>query len=1332
MKLLPIVAASLTVITAGANGADFKSLGHEYNRLIRPVLERYCTGCHDAAEPKGELDLERFGDLSQVRRDPNVWQQVVYQIETGEMPPARKAQPSAAEKQKLLAWVKQYLSTEALANAGDPGPVVLRRLSNAEYTYSIRDLTGIGSLDPLKEFPADSAAGEGFANAGAAMVMSPALLAKYLAAAKQIAKHAVLLPDGISWSPYTTERDWTDERLTAIRSFYRRFTAEAAKRQIKRPGINLNMVEGGAIPLERYLRAAGEMEKAGSLEKVARKHDLSPKYLRKLWTALNDTRPSFLLDPIRQEWRSADRDMEVIADQIRRWQSVLWRFASIGHIGKVNGPKSWQIPVAPISHAQEISLPLPASDEMTITLYLVTGDAGDGSTNDFAVWDNARIELTDRPPISLTRLESVQDRITKLMRRELPRTHHYLDAIAKAYAAKKEPTDFRDSLDRRLFANWVNFTRLDRSPVERPTGHFKTKMDEMSGYTDIKGWGRARTPMLAVNQGDNPTRINTRTYPARGVTIHPSPTVEAVIFWRSPVQGQVEVSGLIKDADAGCGNGIEWRVEMFGRYGQRGIGAGTIDRGKHSSFASADSIPVQPGDLLRISVNPRSKNYVCDTTEVQLQIHATDSDRKWHLAKDTVDRIHEGNPLADGYGNPDVWHFCALPAGKRTLPKLAAGSALAKWSDAVVSGAPEQELQRLSRAVNPDKEPSLINPRGPLDWLGIALEQTENSPPVKIETRPGIRKLPLPANLVAGGTFKATARLDPERGREGSVQMRAQLNEPATFEGAIAGDLKIQPGKRLWSDGVEPVAADSVIILNSDSKARERTLAEIREFRALFPATLCYTKIVPVDEVVTLTLFHREDKWLRELILNEAETAEIDRLWSELRFVSKDALKLVDVYEQLWQFATQDAKPTAFDPLRKPIMDGARVFQEMYRQSETKRVDAVIDFAARAWRRPIRKADDKELRNLYTQLRANELGHEDAIRLTLARVLTSPDFLYKSEQPGKQTRPVSGVELATRLSYFLWSSGPDAELIQIADQLQDPAVLRRQTQRLLTADKINRLALEFGCQWLGIRDFDQLDEKNERLYPEFKSLRGPMREEAVRFFADFVQNNRSILSLLDAGHTFANDRMAEFYGTTKTKPGWQRVENHRAGILGMAATLARQSGASRTSPILRGNWIYETLLGQHLPKPPADVPQLPETLPEGLSERQLIERHSSDPACAKCHERIDPYGFALEAFDAIGRARKATDTEAKLPDGKTIKGLDGLRNYLLAERRDEFVKQFCRKLLGFALGRATQLSDEPLLAEMLQQLEADNHRVQTAIEMIVQSRQFREIRGKEE
>jgi hypothetical protein len=186
----------------------------------------------------------------------------------------------------------------------------------------------------------------------------------------------------------------------------------------------------------------------------------------------------------------------------------------------------------------------------------------------------------------------------------------------------------------------------------------------------------------------------------------------------------------------------------------------------------------------------------------------------------------------------------------------------------------------------------------------------------------------------------------------------------------------------------------------------------------------------------------------------------------------------------------------------------------------------------------------------------------------------------------------------------------------------------------------------------------------------------------------------------------------------------------------MAAVLSKQSGATRTSPVLRGNWIVETLLGEKLPDPPATVPELPDAVNRnGLTVRESTERHVSDPSCANCHLRIDPFGFALESFDAIGRLRekdligKSVDTHVRLPDGTEFTGLDGLRRYLLTQRRDDFVRQFCKKLIGFSLGRSVQLSDKPLIDEMRDQLAANDYRIWSAVETLIRSRQFRYHRG---
>jgi hypothetical protein len=363
-------------------------------------------------------------------------------------------------------------------------------------------------------------------------------------------------------------------------------------------------------------------------------------------------------------------------------------------------------------------------------------------------------------------------------------------------------------------------------------------------------------------------------------------------------------------------------------------------------------------------------------------------------------------------------------------------------------------------------------------------------------------------------------------------------------------------------------------------------------------------------------------------------------------------------------------------------------------------------------------------------------------------VLVSPAFLFRIELApnGKDPGPVSDWELATRLSYFLWSSPPDEELLKraAAGTLQDPRVLVEQTDRMLKDDRTRSLAIEFGTQWIHVRGFNELKEKNEKLFPTFTpALRAAIYEESILFFQDLFRSDRPVTAILDADYTFLNESLAKHYGIPGViGPEWRRVDGvnkfGRGGILGLASVQAKQSGASRTSPVLRGNWVVETLLGEKLSRPPANVPKLPEE--EGadhLTTRQQVERHAQDPACAVCHVRIDPFGFALERYDAIGRLRDKdsgglpVDARARLRDGTEFEGLDGLRQYLLTKKKDVIVRLFCRRLLGYALGRAVTPTDAALLDEMVAELNKNGGKVSAAVRAIVRSPQFRMIRGRD-
>ena len=991
-------------------------------------------------------------------------------------------QPAPERRKELRGWVERYLHAEALAHAGDPGPVVLRRLNNAEYTYTIRDLTGV-DLNPAREFPADSAAGEGFTNTGNALVMSPALLRKYLDAGKEMAQHAVLLPDGFRFSPHATRRDWTDEILAEIRGFYGQFAdtedlgVGSAVGNVKVHG-NTRIGLAGRLPLEKYFAATLAERDAlttggKTIEAVARERGLSARYLSTLWSSLSGSAPSLLLDHLRSRWRQAKpQDAATLAADVAAWQRGLWTFGPVGLIGRKGGPSRWMEPVNPLLTEQVIRFPMSEDlcEEEEVVISLVATDAGDGNDHDFVVWQEPRLVAPGRPEI-------------------------YLRDIRELY--------------------W------DAGLVQLP-----------NAAVGVAQWG-----------------------------LDPA---------------------------------------MFGKH-------------PHGKTIGAASL------FVRV---------------------------------------------------------------------------------------------------------------------------------------PSVVKVRLPGYLAAGRELVATVVLDKEMGREGSVQMDVVVGTPTSTSGLLPSEVTVTFSKviQVFSDHRD-VSFRRPLLTSENSTAWRRIEWALDEYRRLFPAALCFNQIVPVDEVLTLTLFYREDDHLARLMLDDAQRARLDRLWEELHYVSQSALLQVTALDLLLETfegnGVEDrSQYEAVKPLRAPFDRRAAAFKKGLIAHEPTQVDAAVDFAARTYRRPLTDVEADELRGLYRRLREQELSHDEALRLTLARVFVAPAFLYRLEEAPVATAAaaVSDWELASRLSYFLWSSQPDDELRAVAagGTLHTPGVLAKQTRRMLSDARVRRLATEFAGQWLHIYDFDSLDEKSEKYFPEFADLRGDMYEESIRFFTDLFQSDASLLSLLNADHTFLNERLAGFYGIEEVEgTKWRRVtgirQHGRGGILGLATTLAKQSGASRTSPILRGNWVSEVLLGEKLPRPPKEVPQLPagETKTDGLTVRQLVAKHTSVPLCASCHQRIDPFGFALEGFDSIGRRRdrdlagRPIDTQTKLPDGSEINGLTGLRDYLLETRRDAFLRQFYRKLLGYALGREVQLSDEPLLTEIEQRLARSDYRFSVAVDMIVQSRQFREIRGRQ-
>lgn len=1329
---------SVVLITASAGYAfgqtpePFSRLADEYQQDVHPLLKTYCIDCHSTADKQGELDLEQFATLADVRRDPAKWQSVRQMINNGEMPPEESDQPSPAQHKQLAQWIGGYLTAEAKANAGDPGPVVLRRLNNAEYTYTIQDLTGV-SLEPAKEFPVDGAAGEGFTNTGNALVMSPALVQKYLDAGKEIAQHAVLLPDGFRFSPGTTRRDWTDEILADIRGIYFKHIRDVGNAHaLDRWNVSdpkRIMAQEGRVDLAPYFAALIEhrdqlQTDLAQAPRIAEQSHLNAKYFTLLAEMLcQEEAASPLVADLRQRFHSADASQaQALANHVRAWQDVLWKFNSVGHFGSI---RPSQEAVTPLSPEQTFRIPIDGSQSFKRYLNAVslTGDAKAD-----VLWERPRIERKGRQPILLHDLPPMIAAMQAARKEVVTNSPRYLQAAWQIKQAGQK-VDIKalaaeQGLHAGVLQQWLQLLGVSWKEILPSIELLPQAINNVSGKTKVSGWGSPGLDALSVvGNGSDEMVLIPGQLKAHGIAAHPRPERWVAAAWQAPVDGKFRIDAVVRDAHDACGNGASWWLEHHRPGTTTILQSGNIDSGATAKIETFAEFAVSRGDRIALKIGPRDANHYCDLTEINLTLHERGGEaRTWDLAADCSADLGTANPHPDQLGNAATWVFYSgMLDGQPSTNAFPQGSLLAQWQAAESEAAAKQIAQQIDAKI---KHAAGTEPLDEADYLYVDLiawngplvaDAVEPIRAIEVLTSPSAPEIDIPGELFEGAEFIVTAK---PKSPAAVVQVSVTVS-PSTGllpEGAFIGDAQnLDSLKRICDD-----------------------------FRHTFPAIVCYPQIVPVDEVVTLVLFHREDQELARLMLDDEEAHRLDRLWQELRYVSRDALDITVSLEQLLEFATQDGDPTVFNPLLDPIKNRADEFRQQLVDSEPVHVDALVRFAAMAYRRPLRKEDEQAIRDLYAELRGQNLSHDQAFRLSLARVLASPAFLYRTETPGpgKTPVPVTDFQLATRLSYFLGSSTPDESLREAAatGELHSPDALLAHTRRMLKDERTRRLSIQFACQWLHIRDFDTFDEKSEQHYPQFADLKGDMYEESVLFMQDLLQNNGSILDILQADHTFLNESLAKHYGIPNvTGDQWRKVEGirqyGRGGILGQATVLAKNSGASRTSPILRGNWISETLLGERLPRPPLNVPVLPEVAPEGLTERQLIEMHSSVSECAKCHKRIDPYGFALEQFDTIGTFRSKDahglpiDTKSTLMDGTDVEGLAGIRDYLADVRRETFVRQFCRKLLGYALGRSVQLSDEPLLDQIYQALSENDFRVHVAIEKIVLSPQFRQIRG---
>lgn len=439
--------------------------------------------------------------------------------------------------------------------------------------------------------------------------------------------------------------------------------------------------------------------------------------------------------------------------------------------------------------------------------------------------------------------------------------------------------------------------------------------------------------------------------------------------------------------------------------------------------------------------------------------------------------------------------------------------------------------------------------------------------------------------------------------------------------------------------------------------------------------------------------------------------------------------------------------------VRGPFQTGAAAVPESHRRvfvcghpgGEHQPVCAraiVANLARRAWRRPVTGSEVDKLAGFVALARAEGEPFEKAVRVALQAILVSPHFLFRIERDPKPgtAHPISDLELASRLSYFLWSSLPDEELLRRAENrtLSQPAVLDTQVRRMLADPKSGRLAENFGGQWLQLRNLDSVKPDPER-FPQFNDdLREAMRRETGMFFEAVMREDRSILDFLDANYTFLNERLARHYGIPGVQgEEFRRVDldgEQRSGVLTHASVLTVTSYANRTSPVLRGKFLLENFLNAPPPPPPPDAGALDESQVNATGTvREQFEKHRSQPVCASCHVRMDPLGFGFENYDAIGRwrtheGRFPVDASGTLPGGKSFRGAADLKAILKAEK-DAFAECLTEKMLTYALGRGLERYDRPAVRQICSKVAQNGYRFSSLVLEIVHSMPFRMRRG---
>jgi AraC-like DNA-binding protein len=537
--------------------------------------------------------------------------------------------------------------------------------------------------------------------------------------------------------------------------------------------------------------------------------------------------------------------------------------------------------------------------------------------------------------------------------------------------------------------------------------------------------------------------------------------------------------------------------------------------------------------------------------------------------------------------------------------------------------------------------------------------------------------------------------------------------------------------------------------------------------------------------------YFRDDQPLYELILSTEEQKQLDLLWNELDFISQVPVrqyaghlwferaeasflndprfdfvraedkaasrpdmiqKFASVYqsklkEMLAEVRVVEAVEYYFEHMNQRL----RQLEKELQIAEPKQIESLLNLLEPMFRRTVSEAERENWRWFYAQIRALPTAdHRSALEDTLVAMLLSPQHLYRWDlrTDSFNTVALNSQELASRWSFLLWTSAPDSNLRNAADAgvLTDQEGIHQQFQRMIHDERFEGMVREFLGNWLDFRRFESHNGVDRSQYPDFDNrLRQAMFEEPIHYFIDLVRRDGRMIELIESDHSIVNKSLADYYGfegfDEQSLQEWQRVSgvksSQRGGLLSMGVFLTQNSPGLRTSPVKRGYWVVRRILGERIPAPPPNVPELPNSERDlgTLTLREALEKHREHPSCAGCHARFDSFGLLLEGFDPIGRTREkdlagnSISTMAKLPDGNDAQGIAGLQHYVAKNRGDDFRRHFCETLVAFGLGRTLILSDRLLVDEMMTAMREQDDRIQAAFLVLLKGAPFQRKRG---